>query len=282
MERTVEIQPDNDDTRFLLAYEHSERGDNDLALFHYLKIRPAERHPGTWNNLGVAFERTGLLGKAVSAYRESERLGETLAMSNLAQKFMSAGFLSEAEEECEKALKIENFHQNVASTLAELRTAPEEEDKRQTQTLEKAKPRSDFYRLFGRAVSRLEPIEMAPRWKGPDCDLAVQLTGSEFEAVGSYEQLGLGLALAGSFGLGTPQTPDRYHVKYKGTFRGRAVEGVMTRTLEDNPTMVRTLLSSTAYEIKVLMVLTDDGNEIRAMERPEKGAPRFYTLTKLR
>src|SRR5262249_26230804 len=232
-------------------------------------------------NLGVAFERTGLLGKAVSAYRESERLGETLAMSNLAQKFMSAGFLSEAEEECEKALKIENFHQNVASTLAELRIAPEEEDKRQTETLEKAKPRSDFYRLFGRAISRLEPIELAPRWKGPDCDLAVQLTGSEFEAVGSYERLGLG-ALAGSFGLGTPQIPDRYHVKYKGTFRGRAGGGGLTRTLEDNPAMVGTLLSSTAYEIRVLMVLTDDGNEIRAMERPEKGAPRFYTLTKLR
>jgi thioredoxin-like negative regulator of GroEL len=70
MERTVELEPDNDDTRFSLAYEHSERGDNDIALFHYLKIHPAERQPGTWNNLGVAFERTGLPGKAVSAYRE--------------------------------------------------------------------------------------------------------------------------------------------------------------------------------------------------------------------
>jgi hypothetical protein len=29
---------------------------------------------------------------------------------------------------------------------------------------------------------------------------------------------------------------------------------------------------------KVLMVLTDDGNEIRVMEKPEKGTPRFYTL----
>ena len=211
----------------------------------------------------------------------SERLGETLAMSNLAQRFLSAGFLSEAQQECEKGLRVENFHENVASTLAELKGVPVEEDKRLTVTLEKAKPTSDFYRLFGRAISRLEPTEMALRWKGPECELAVRLTGAEFEAVGSYEKLGLGLALAGQFGLGT-QTPDRLHVKYKGTFRGRAAEGVMTRTLEDDPTKIRGLLSSTPDETKVLMVLTDDGNEIRAMDRPEKGAPRFYTLTKLR
>src|SRR5262249_18403863 len=209
MERTAELQPDNDDIRFSLAYKHSERGNNDLALFHYLKIREAERQPTTWNNLGVAFEQTGLPGKAVSAYRESERLGETLAMSNLAQKFLSAGFLSEAQQECEKGLRVENFHKNVASTLAELRGVPDEEDKRLTETLEKAKPTSDFYRLFGRAISRLEPTEMAPRWKGPEFELAVKLTGSEFEAVGSYEQLGLGLALAGPFGLVAQQTPGR-------------------------------------------------------------------------
>jgi Flp pilus assembly protein TadD len=282
MERTLELLPDDDEMRFLLAYKHSERGDNDLALFHYLKIRPAERQPATWNNLGVAFEQTGLSGKAVNAYRESERLDETLAMSNLAQKFMSAGFLGEAQQQCEKALKIENFHQNVASTLAELRTIPEEEDKKQAETLEKAKPRSDFYRLFGHAISRPDPIEIAPRWKGPECDLAVQLIGCEYEAVGSYERLGLGSALAGSLGLGVElqNRPDRYHVKYKGVFRGRAIEGSMSRTLEDDPTKARGPLSS-VYETKVLMVLTDEGNEIQAMERPEKGVPRFYTLTKL-
>jgi hypothetical protein len=35
------------------------------------------------------------------------------------------------------------------------------------------------------------------------------------------------------------------------------------------------------HKMKVLMVLSDDGNEIRVMEKPEKGAARFYALTKL-
>ena len=187
-----------------------------------------------------------------------------------------------------KMMKQQSQSWNVRSSFYQMKTIcashwriPEEEDKRQAETLEKAKPRSDFYRLFGHAMSRPDPTEMAPRWKGPECDLAVQLTGREFEAVGSYEHLGLGSALAGSFGMGPQNRPDRYHVKYKGVFRGRAIEGFMSRTLEDDPTKFRGLLSSVPYETKVLMVLTDEGNEIRVMERPDRGVPRFYTLTKL-
>jgi tetratricopeptide (TPR) repeat protein len=188
MERAIEIQPDDDKRRFLLAHKHWETGSNDLALFHYLKIREPQREGGTWNNLGVAFERAGLPAKAVEAYRQSEHLGETLAMSNLAQRFLSAGFLSEAREQCEKAFKLENFHQNVASTFAELTNIPDKEDKAQALATERAKPISDFYRQFGRAMTQPEPVEVATRWNGPDCDLSVKLAQHAFEAFGSYEQ----------------------------------------------------------------------------------------------
>jgi hypothetical protein len=32
---------------------------------------------------------------------------------------------------------------------------------------------------------------------------------------------------------------------------------------------------------QVLMVLSDEGREIRVTEKPEKGSPRFYSLTKV-
>jgi hypothetical protein len=86
--------------------------------------------------------------------------------------------------------------------------------------------------------------------------------------------------LANPFAVAAQSKPGRYHVKCKGTCRGNAIEGTMSRTLEDDPAKFRGLLSSAEYKTKVLMVLTDDGNEIRVMEKPEKGAPRFHTLTK--
>jgi tetratricopeptide (TPR) repeat protein len=281
MERAVEVAPDDDETRFELAYKHSEKGHNDLALFHYLKIRMPKRHASTWNNIGVAFEQAGLSARAVNAYRESEKLEGTLAMSNLAQKLMSAGFLSEAKQQCEKGLKVENFHQNVASTLAELRSVPEEEERKETELLGSAQPLSEFYKQLGRAILRPEPASIAAHWMGKNCELSARLVGREFEATGSYEQSRGLLGSLSAFGNAGQDTPDRYHEKYEGAFRGYSITGFMSRTLEEDATKVRGLLSSAEYKIEVVMVLAGDGNEIRVMEKPEKGSPRFYTLTKL-
>jgi tetratricopeptide (TPR) repeat protein len=281
MERALEVAPDDDETRYALAYRHSEIGHNDLALYHYLKIREPKRHASTWNNLGVAFDQAGLSAKAVSAYRESEQLEGTLAMSNLAQKLMSAGFLSAAQEKCEKGLKVENFHQNVASTLAELRSVPEEEERKEAELLGRAQLLSEFYKQFGRAILRREPAKIAAGWKGENCELRAGLVGREFEATGSYEQSRGLLSLMSAFGVPGQNTADRYHQKYKGTFQGYSIKGFMTRTMEEDATKVRGLLSSAEYKIEVVMVLADDGNEIRVMEKPENGSPRFYTLTKL-
>ena len=112
-ERILQLHPDDSETRFSLAHQYSEADQEGLSLFHYLKIPYQEREVGAWNNLGVQFDQCNLPGKSVDAYRKAEELGETLAMSNLAQKFISSGFLREADEICNRAMKIKDFHQNV-------------------------------------------------------------------------------------------------------------------------------------------------------------------------
>jgi tetratricopeptide (TPR) repeat protein len=278
MERIVEIDPDDNGTRFNVAYKHSERGNNDLALFHYLKIPQLARDAAAWNNLGVSFQHIGLPASSVGAHRRAELLGNTLAMSNLAQKLMSAGFLSEARELCESALKIEDCHQNAASTLAEVKGIPDEENKKQAQALEKARPISEFYRECGRAMSQLEPSGIATDWQGPDCHLKATLDGGMFKAVGVYEQIGFAGLLSPFVPFSRPREPDRFHVEYTGTLRGRAIEGTVTRIQEESPTKVPSLLSTVDQEMRVLMVLTDDAAELRVIEMPEGRAPRLYVL----
>lgn len=285
MERIVEIDPSDTDTRFSLAYKHADFGNDDLALFHYLRIPYQERSAGAWNNLGVAFDRFSLPAKSVDAYRKAEEMGETLAMSNLAQKFISAGFLPEAKKQCESALAIQDYHKNIGHALARLTELPDEETKKESELLDKAKPKSNFYRLFGRAATRREPNEITGSWAGPDCVLNVRLLGTAFEAVGSYERpanalyAGLGLmGLSGGVATSGGSRPSRLQVKYSGTLRGQAIEAHVTRTPEDASLAVTSLLGSKEDETKVLMVLTDDGNELRVMESPRGSSPRFYTL----
>jgi hypothetical protein len=74
-------------------------------------------------------------------------------------------------------------------------------------------------------------------------------------------------------------------LEYKGVLRGLAVEGFVTRTKEGASQGLGTLqdlglLSATDDKKKVLLVLSDNGNEMKAMENPEATAPLFYTLTR--
>jgi tetratricopeptide (TPR) repeat protein len=281
MERIVEIDPSDTGTRFSLAYKHSENGKNDLALFHYLKIPYEDRNPYAWNNIGVAYGQFSLPAKAVIAFRRAEAMGETLAMSNLAGKLISAGFLAEAQNQCDRALAIKNYHKNIGHNLTRLQDLPNEEEKKESEILEKTASKIDFYRLFGRAASRREPSAISGDWKGPDCVLAAQLDGQAFSAVGLYEQQPPSNALRGIAGFGTGNRPVRFRVKYSGTLRGRAIEGQVARTRVDGlPGRTSLLTGSTDDPSKVLMVLGDDGNELHVMESTQWGSPQLYALNK--
>src|SRR5208283_5296744 len=108
-EKILDLRPDDFDRRFSLAYKYSENNKDDLALFHY-KIH-VQQNPSSavWNNIGVAESSLELNSKAVEAYRNSEKMGGTLAMSNIAHKYIGAGFLDEAKEICQRATNISDY-----------------------------------------------------------------------------------------------------------------------------------------------------------------------------
>ena len=159
---------------------------------------------------------------------------------------------------------------------------PDEEDKKEVELLEKAKPKSDFYKLFGLAASRPEPTEVDDRWEGPDCILDVTLHGQKFRAVGSYERPLSGLMSLAMVGAGVQKASGgaavRYLVEYWGTLRGRAIEAYMSQIREGVESRASTLLGSSTEKTKALMVLTDDGSEFKVMENPSGSSVRFYSL----
>jgi tetratricopeptide (TPR) repeat protein len=281
MERISDIDPSDTDARFSLAYKHSELGNNELALFHYKRIPSGDRKAITWNNLGVALANAGLASSAISAYRTAEQMGETLAMSNIAEKFIAAGFLPEAQNECEAALKQPNYSKNVPATLARSKLAPDEENKKASDIMEKVKPISDFYIKAGQAMCRPEPWEISDKWKGPVCALVITTRGTEFLATGSYETRNA-LGLASAFGLRGEPAREHYQVEYRGkALPGGVIKARVTRNRKGGTSSAaNSLLGSSDNESTVIMIITDDKDKIQVMETAKGAAARFYTLTR--
>jgi tetratricopeptide (TPR) repeat protein len=282
LERLIEINPGDIDSRFSLAYKYSDTGRDDLAAFHYSRIPLAERQPHAWNNLGVSLERLGLPIKAVAAYKKSEGLGETLAMSNLAIKLRSAGFIQEAHKTLDAALKIEDHHKNVESTLASIRDEQDAEDKKETATYEKAKPISEFYRRFGSSLVKVQTVDIVGKWKSPSCPLELTVDGNAVIIIGTYEQRRLGLGMLANPYAKNNSVPLQYIVEYRGSVQGMTIVGsVQHRQADDAPQKFTSLLGSAEINPSVFMWIASSGDKIHVLERNEKSEPRLYEFTRV-
>jgi tetratricopeptide (TPR) repeat protein len=276
MERLVELKPDEDDVRFNLAFKHSENGNYELALHHYLRIAPAERESATWNNLGVALEHFGLEVNAVNAYRKAATMGNSLAMANLGNKFLAVGFVEEARSECDNALKQESIAKNVGDLISRISDTSEQEQVRQQELLTTAKPKMEFYRTMGKAIVAAA-TELPRSWSGPDCTFDLKQDGERIELIGSFTRARNALAFGLFGGRQTgPVEKTKHSVRYMGAMQGGAFFGTVKRN-EDGGS----LLSEVGSERNVCMALNEAGSEFSVMEGAGASNPTFYTIRRV-
>jgi Flp pilus assembly protein TadD len=274
MQRLVELDPSDANVRFALAHAHADRGNKELALYHYTLISIGDRGSGVWNNLGVVYDSLELKSHSVDAYRRAEELGETLAMSNLALKFIAEGFIGEAKKLCDTAIDMPKYHNNVLTTASEANIVFANEEKRIEEICKAVARENIFYAKCGRGLAQSISAPLSGKWVGDDCVLDIDVNGSEIRATGNYtkegNQLGGGLGgLGGLVGVlpGSPSSmvvyKEKWLVEYKGKIQGRTVDAHVTRNLIGGSS---TLLGSIANTIPVLLVLSDDQNEFEVME----------------
>lgn len=288
-ERLLELNPGYTDDRFNLAYRYSQGTEDKLSLFHYLKIPETERHDASWNNLGVQYNHFQMVGRAVDSYRKAADAGNTLAMSNLANKFIQAGFLTEGKEICDKALMVKDYHNNVNLSLARIHEIPDEEAKKKDALVHETIPYTDFYKAFGKAFCKINPPDSEGIWEGPKCKLDIEIRGDQFRAKGTYELPGIGfnaLASLQSMGIGGPsETTRKRIINYEGTLSGYTVRASITDKPADteSATLRQTLLTGLASgtDQKVLMVISDSYSEMRVYDNNASEPERLYTLKKL-
>jgi tetratricopeptide (TPR) repeat protein len=286
IEQLLKINPGDNTSRFNLAYRYSNNSQDELALFHYLKIPHRERDPYSWNNLGVAYQLHNINNNSVKAFKQADQMGNSLAMSNLAKKLITAGFLEEAEEICNRAFKVKDYHKNVLDDVSRIKAIPEQEEKEEKTILEKIKPLSDFYREYGCASLRDNPGNLEGQWRGPLCDLEVKISDDSFTAAGNYElSSAIALNFFSPFTTDSASKKKRYHVKYEGLVFGQTIKGFFIELVDEEPRSIpsATLLGSSETDNKteVLMILSDSLEVIRVYEKGKNKDFKFYSLKRI-
>jgi pyrimidine deaminase RibD-like protein len=118
-------------THFDAAYALGGAKLSALSAVHYeLALHVSPDADGSKNNLGVAFNNLGLASMGVEAHRAAGKNGHTLAMANLAQKFIEAGLFPEAEAEIKRGMAHTDPHVNVAHAMVDLSRAREAEEEK--------------------------------------------------------------------------------------------------------------------------------------------------------
>ena len=188
MEAYLELVPEAHNRRFSLAYKYAEDGENSAALFHYKFLSEWNSDSTYLNNLGVALTALKLPSLSVTAYRKAEKMGSTLAMSNLANKFITEGFLDEAMDLAKKATSIENYDERIGFAINSVRETKDNEEEEQNQLIETFTRIRKFYIDYSNACLKEDLQTISQNWKGIKCPLAISINGDKFEAIGYYEK----------------------------------------------------------------------------------------------
>lgn len=188
-EAFLERRPDDHDRRFALAYKYGEIDEDDLATKHYQIIARRRPTEAVLNNLGVAQMALGLNSRAVQSYKESEAIGGTLAISNLAHKLIASGFLEEAKVICERAINIDNYDPQVGSAISRIKELATEEEKKERESIQAAEPRRLAYVAFARACVEAATPEIQAIFQGPEYQLKLSIQNGILEARGTFEKV---------------------------------------------------------------------------------------------
>src|SRR5713101_536165 len=252
MEQIVECRPGDTSVRFALAFKHSEVGNSDMALYHYLKIPVFERDAITWNNLGVAYGNFEMPIKATAAFRVSANQNETLAMCNLGFKLLHSGFSVEAQIEADRAFSIKPHHKSVPELLKRLNEKQGDEENKLKETLERTKVKAAFYRRVGEGVLMTTAQTIASTWNSPEGTLEGKMDGAFMRIFGANERPVNALPgllyhpFRGPFGRATVM----HRIEYAGQVHGNVIFGGVKRSRDGE---VPSVLGSMNDDVKVVM-----------------------------
>ncbi|HAM38779.1 MAG: hypothetical protein A2474_05535 [Elusimicrobia bacterium RIFOXYC2_FULL_34_12] len=100
------LLPNDKGLLFSIAYDYGKKNEQKKSIYYYKTLLKIDaNNDSALNNMGVAYERLGIINKAILFYKKAAQLGSYYSMGNLAIMLTNAGFFEEAQEWINKARK---------------------------------------------------------------------------------------------------------------------------------------------------------------------------------
>lgn len=286
-ELALHQQPEEITFRYSLAWDYGDADQNHMSLYHYKIICDQDaKNAGALNNLGVALANTDLPVLAAQRYKESYKLGETLAASNLARRYLEAGLFDEAVTLLKEAQTKDNCVPEVAATLAAVHEKSQQSIQREEKVVAQAEQHRDFLLNFAAAYFSPAATNLQGRWSLPSCEIQLQLNGTEVN--GSREDRTTMPAppsylsgLAGLYGS-TPKSITRTErFQFSGALSGRTCKFKLEIARTEEPVAFHSLLGGSGdSKTEGYMVFTEDGNSADVAELKAGKPEKYYKISK--
>lgn len=108
-----------------------------------------------FNNLGVQYQRLDMPGKSIESFNRAADLNVTLAMANLAQRYLQEGFIEDARKMIKRANDLSKddieVHGNVGYAKNQLDGKVNEENERERKMLLEAEKEREFRVIYTEA-----------------------------------------------------------------------------------------------------------------------------------
>ncbi|AQT67187.1 putative PEP-CTERM system TPR-repeat lipoprotein [Anaerohalosphaera lusitana] len=174
-EAALEKKPFETDLRFELAYTYANHNRKKLSFYHYKKlIDIAPKNAVALNNLGVQYDSLEMLSKSVSSFNEAAQYDNTLAMANLADKYIAKGFIKDARAIIDKANNLDDpgakVHHLVGQAQGKLNQIIENEAEKEKRILLEAEEQQKFTFRYLDACNNgqtISPSEIEGIWSTP-------------------------------------------------------------------------------------------------------------------
>jgi tetratricopeptide (TPR) repeat protein len=290
-EGSLEADPLDTGLRFQLAYAYSQGISEKLAVFHYQKLLIMKQGAYSLNNLGVSYGRLKLNCKSIDTYRQAVAQDNTLAMANLAHKFLDGGFRDEARGLISKAHTLETQGQtidpNVASAAQKLANMEREEEKNEQSALKDAKKERTFRLQYADAFlseTNAAGSILDAQWLTPwgKVTVEVDIASGTFKAT-AHDRVELpdymGL-MVGASGPPTKYYEDRY-VVVEGTVTGLSARYRITVDDKQATTLLGQLGQPKIRSATGYMILSESSPKARIMEKPSDDKCEFPEWTKV-
>lgn len=286
-EKALTIFPTDYALRFSLAYSYYKTGCDINSLFHYKFLCEHNQNGINWNNLGVQYARLDFKAKSIESYYEAyKKYDETLAIANMAYRYIEEGFLNQASEILKPARLKDDHHENIDSALVRINEIRQKEVDSLEKALNAVQPEKEFMTKFAEAYVVPIKVNITGKWSSRHGDISLSVqdkkVGGETEI--KFRSLSSSLAMARTGMLSGLQSDEdsKKIISVNAIINNCAVEYELKIITSSTGGTLLTGYGEHETVYEGLMVISDDAQIINAMEW-EKGKheTEFYEMEKL-